>query len=271
MMEPLNIVVCIKPVPDSRYWDRLSLDPNTKVLRREGIPIVISPLDRNAIEEALRIREAMGGKVTVISMGPPNTVEILAWAYALGVDDAVLLTDRAFAGADTLATASALASGIRKIGDYDLVLLGNESLDGSTGQVGPQVAEFLGIPHVTGVEKIDFIVDGRLRVRSKIEFGYMVIETGLPVTLAVTREINDPRVPPVFGALWATEKEAKQWTADDVDVDRATIGLDGSPTYVPEVANIEVQRRGEVLEGEPAEIARQLLEKLRADGVLPDA
>ncbi|MFC1921498.1 electron transfer flavoprotein subunit beta/FixA family protein [Chloroflexota bacterium] len=270
-MKPLNIVVCIKPVPDSRYWDKLSLDPNTKVLRREGIPIIISPMDKNAIEEALRIKEARGGTVTVISMGPENTLEVLAWAYAYGVDDAVLLTDRAFAGADTLATASALASGIRKISKYDLVLLGNESLDGSTGQVGPQVAEFLGIAHVTGVEKIDFTDDDTLQVRSKIEFGYMVVETKPPATLAVTREINEPRVPPVFGALWATEKEATVWTADDVGVDKATIGLDGSPTYVPEVANIEMQRRGEVLKGEPAEIARQLLEKLRADGVLPEA
>lgn len=270
-MKPLNIVVCIKPVPDSRYWDRLRLDPNTKLLRREGIPIVISPMDINAIEEALRIKEARDGRVTVISMGPANTLEILAWAYAFGVDDAVLLTDRAFAGADTLATAYSLASGIKKIGDVDIVLLGNESLDGSTGQVGPQVAEFLGIPHVTGVEKIEFADDETLHIRRKIEFGYMVIETRLPVTLAVTGEINDPRVPPVFGALWATEKEAKQWTVNDVEVDDARIGQGGSPTYVPEVANIETQRRGEVLEGEPAEIARQLVEKLRADGVLPGA
>ena len=270
-MRPLNIIVCIKPVPDSRYWDKLSLDPETKTLRREGIPIIISPLDKNAIEEALLIKEARGGKVTVISMGPDNTLEILAWAYAYGVDDAVLLTDRAFAGADTWATANALASGIKKIGEYDLVLLGNESLDGSTGQVGPQVAEFLGIPHVTGVEKVEFTDDDTLKIKSKIEFGYMVIEAKLPVTLAVTRELNDPRVPPVFGALWATEKEATRWTADDVGADKETIGLAGSPTYVPEVANIEMERRGEVLSGEPNDVARQLLEKLRADGVLPEA
>lgn len=270
-MRPLNTIVCIKPVPDSRYWDRLSLDPETKLLRREGIPIIMSPLDKNALEEALRIKEARGGKVTVISMGPSNTVEILASAFALGADDAVLLTDRAFAGADTLATAYALASGIKKLAEFDLILLGNESLDGSTGQVGPQVAEFLDIPHVTSVEKIDFIDEDTLRVRSKIEFGYMLIETRLPATLAVTKEINEPRVPSVFGALWATEKEAKQWSADDVGVDKDRIGLNGSPTYVPEVSNIELQRRGEVLEGEPAEIARQLVERLRADGVLTGA
>jgi electron transfer flavoprotein beta subunit len=268
-MKPLNMIVCIKPVPDSRYWDRLSLDPNTKTLRREGIPVIISPLDLNAIEEALRIKEARGGKVTVISMGPLNTTEILAWAYAYGVDDAVLLTDRAFGGADTWATARALASGIRKIGDYDIVLLGNESLDGSTGQVGPQVAESLGIAHVTNVEKIEFSDDNTLKVRSKIELGHMEIEAQTPVTLAVTKDLNDVRVPPVFGALWATEKNVTQWSADDVDVDKDTIGTKGSPTYIPDVANIEIKRKGEILKGEPFEIAKQLVEKLRTDNVLP--
>lgn len=269
-MKPLNIIVCIKPVPDSRYWDRLSLDPKTKTLRREGIPVIISPLDLNAIEEALRIKEAGDGKVTVISMGPLNTTEILAWAYAYGVDDAVLLTDRAFGGADTWATARALASGIRKIGDYDIVLLGNESLDGSTGQVGPQVAESLGIAHVTNVEKIEFTNDNTLKVRSKIELGNMEIEVKLPVTLAVTKNLNDVRVPPVFGALWATEKKITQWSADDVDVDKATIGTKGSPTFIPDVINIEIKRKGEVLKGEPVQIAKQLIEKLRTDGVLPE-
>jgi electron transfer flavoprotein beta subunit len=269
-MKPLDIIVCIKPVPDSRYWDRLSLDPKTKTLRREGIPVIISPLDLNAIEEALRIKESRGGKVTVISMGPLNTTEILAWAYAYGVDDTVLLTDRAFGGADTWATARALASGIRKIGDYDIVLLGNESLDGSTGQVGPQVAESLGIPHVTNVEKIEFNNDNTLKVKSKIELGYMEIEVKLPVTLAVTKDLNDVRVPPVFGALWATEKKITQWSADDVDVDKETIGTKGSPTFIPDVANIEIKRKGEVLKGEPVEIAKQLVEKLRTDGVLPE-
>jgi len=269
-MKPLNIIVCIKPVPDERYWDRLSLDPVTKTLRRAGIPVIINPLDLNAIEEALRIKEARGGKVTVISMGPPNTTDVLAWAYAYGVDNTVLLTDRAFGGADTWATARALASGIRKIGEYDIVMLGHESVDGSTGQVGPQVAESLGIAHVTGVEKVELVDDDTLKVRSKIEFGYMEIEVKVPVTLAVTKDLNEPRVPPVFGALWATEKQTTQWTADDVQVDKEIIGSAGSPTYIPEVANIEVQRKGEVLKGDPAEIARQLVEKLRSDGVLPE-
>lgn len=269
-MRPLNMIVCVKPVPDSRYWDRLSLDPETKLLRRQGIPIIISPLDRNALEEALRIREARGGKLMAISMGPPNTEEILAWAFSLGADDAVLLTDNAFAGADSLATAYALAGGIKKSGDFDLILLGNESLDGSTGQLTPQLAEFLDIPHITNVEKIDFTDEDMLRVRSRIEFGYMEIETRLPVALAVTKEINEPRIPSLLGITRSADKKAKQWSADDLGVDKDKIGLSGSPTHVSEVTSIKVERRGEVLAGKADEIAQQLIDKLRAGGVLPE-
>jgi electron transfer flavoprotein beta subunit len=268
-MKSLNIIVCIKPVPDSKYWDKLHLDPATRTLRREGIPTVISPLDFNAIEEALRIKESRSGsKVTVVTMGPPNGTEILAWAYAFGVDDAVLLTDRALAGADTWATAYAIAAGIKKIGNFDLVILGNESLDGSTGQVGPQVAEFLGIPHITYVEKIEFTGDTTLQARSKIENGYMLVEAKLPVALAVTKAINDVRVPPVFGALWATEKKTTVWTAADVGVDKTKVGLAGSPTSVSDVSTIEMKRRGQVLTGDPSSVVKQLIEKLRSDGVL---
>jgi electron transfer flavoprotein beta subunit len=264
------MIICVKPVPDSRYWEKLSLDPRTKTLRREGIPTIISPLDKNAIEEALRIKEERGGKVSVISMGPPNTTEVLATAYALGVDEAVLLSDRAFAGADTLATAFALACGIGKLGSFDLVLFGNESLDGSTGQVGPQVAEFLNMPSITRVEKIDLVDDETMHVRSRIEGGYLVTEVKLPAALAVTKDINLPRLMPVFGALWATEKQTKVFSSVDCAVDPEKIGLKGSPTYVPDVANIEMKRKSEVIKGEPAEMARVLVERLRVAGVLPE-
>jgi electron transfer flavoprotein beta subunit len=268
-VRPLNIVVCIKQVPDSRYWDRLALDPKTKLLTRAGIPITIGPMDKNALEEALRIREARGGKITVVSMGPPNTKEILMTAFALGADDAVLLSDRAFGGADTLATAYVLANGIKKLGGADLVLLGSESLDGSTGQVGPQVAEFLGLPSVTRVSQIEFKDDDTLHVRSNIEMGYMNLEVPLPAVLAVSGDINVVRLPTMFGALWATEKTAKVWSCEDLSTDSNACGLAGSPTWVPSVTTIEMKRRGEVLKGDPSEIARQLIEKLRTDGVLP--
>ncbi len=270
-MRPLNMIICVKPVPDSRYWDKLSLDPKTKTLKREGIPVVISPLDKNAIEEALRIKEARGGKVSVISMGPPNTTEVLAMAYALGVDEAILLSDRAFAGADTLATAAALGTGIRKLGKFDLVMFGNESLDGSTGQVGPQVGEFLGIPSLTRVEKIDVVDDETIRARSRIEGGYMVTEMKLPAALAVTKDINEVRLMPVFGALWATEKQTKVMSAADVDANKEQIGTPGSPTWVSDVSSIDMARKGEIIKGEAADVARKLVEKLKAAGVLPEA
>lgn len=270
-MKPLNIVVCIKPVPDSRHWEKITLDTETGLLRRDGIPIAISPLDKNALEEALRIKEDRGGKVTAISMGPPNTVEILTSALAMGADAAVLLTDRAFAGADTLATAYALASGIKKLDEYDLILLGNESLDGSTGQVGPQVAEFLDIPHVTHVNKVDSVGDYTLQVKSRIELGYMMIEVDLPVVLAVEKEINEPRITSLLGVVQAKEKPTVKWSADNIGADKEMIGPSGSPTQVAEVFTIEIKRKGDIITGEPAEATSKLIEKLRADGALPKA
>jgi electron transfer flavoprotein beta subunit len=269
-VRPINSVICIKPVPDGRYWDKLYLDPATKALHREGIPIVINPLDKNAIEEALRIREARGGKVTVISMGPPNTDDILRSAFALGVDEAFLLTDRVFGGADTWATAYVLAAGIKKLGQVDLVMLGNESLDGSTGQVGPQVAEFLGMPNISHASEIRFVDDNTIQVKSIIEMGYMKVETHLPAVVTVTADINTVRIPTVWGAIWATEKKPQSLTNKEVAADTTKIGSAGSPTVVAQINTIDTKRKSEVIKGSPAEIARQLVQKLTADGVLPE-
>lgn len=270
-MKALNIVVCIKQVPDPRYWDKIGLDTKTGLLRREGIPIVTSPLDINALEEALRIKEQRGGKVTVISMGPPNTSEILTLGQVMGADESVLLTDRAFAGADTWATAYALAAGIKKLPGYDLILAGNESLDGSTAQVGPQLAEFLGIPHLTHVNKLDFVNEDTLRVRSRIEMGHMIIEAKLPAVVAVEKDINEPRNLSLVGIAEAKEKPKTTWTLDDLGITKEMVGLAGSPTQVSKVFTVEMKRKGEILSGDPAEIARSLIEKLSADGVIPKA
>jgi electron transfer flavoprotein beta subunit len=270
-MKELHSVVCIKPVPDQRFWDKISLDPKTQTLRRAGIPVALGPLDLNALEEALRIKEARGGKVTVVSMGPPGTEEILEWAIVLGADEGVLLSDRAFAGADTLATAYVLASGIKKLGDVDLVFLGNESLDGSTGQVGPQVAEFLGMSHLTHITKIDLTGDNKLKARFRIEFGSIDVEVKTPVVIAVDKEINEPRLANVWGAVWAQERKINSWSINDVEVDKDKLGLTGSPTQVAGVTTIELKRKSEMLTGEPADIARQLVKKLQTDKVLPEA
>lgn len=268
-MKPVNSVVCIKPVPDQRFWDKVTLDKKTKTLRRKGIPVALGPLDKNALEEALRLREAAGGKVTAMSMGPPGTEEILEWAIVLGADDAVLLTDMAFAGADTWATAYALACGIKKLGGADVVFFGNESLDGSTGQVGPQVAEFLDMPHVTHVNKLDLVGEDALRARFHIEHGFIDVEVKRPVVIAVEKTINEPRCPTLWGTVWLRERKIIRWSADDVGADKAKIGLPGSPTQVSDVITIELKRKSEILSGEPSDVARLLVQKLQADSVLP--
>ena len=267
-MTALNIIVCIKPVPDPQHWMKITLDPVTKTLRREGIPSVINPLDKHALEEALRIKEKHGGYVTVVSMAPPTVIDNLREAIALGADEAILLSDRSFAGADTLATSYVLAAGIKKLGKFDMVLCGNQSLDGSTGQVGPEVAEFLGIPHVTNVKKISFVDRGLIRVESTIEHGLILMEVQTPAVLTVLREINTPRHIPLIRISEAMRKEIKTWTMKDLDVDRDMVGLSGSPTQVADIFMPEIKRRGEILDGEPEIVIKLLVEKLRQLGVM---
>ena len=267
-MTALNIIVCIKPVPDPEHWTKITLDPVTKTLRREGIPSVINPLDKHALEEGLRIKEKHGGHVTVVSMAPPTVIDNLREAIALGADEAILLSDRSFAGADTWATAYVLAAGIKKLGKFDLVLCGAQSLDGSTGQVGPEVAEFLGVPHVTNVKKVDFIDRGFIRVESAIEHGHILMKVQTPVVLTVVREINTPRHISLIRISEAMRKEIKIWTMKNLDVDRDMVGLSGSPTQVADVFMPEMKRRGEILGGEPEIVVKLLVEKLRQLGVM---
>jgi len=240
---------------------KITLDPVTKTLRREGIPSVINPLDKHALEEALRIKEKHGGCVTVVSMAPPTVIDNLREAIALGADES-------FAGADTLATSYVLAAGIKKLGKFDMVLCGNQSLDGSTGQVGPEVAEFLGTPHVTNVKKISFVDRGLIRVESTIEHGLILMEVQTPAVLTVLREINTPRHIPLIRISEAMRKEIKTWTMKDLDVDRDRVGLSGSPTQVADIFMPEIKRRGEILDGEPEIVIKLLVEKLRQLGVM---
>ena len=267
-MTALNIIVGIKPVPEPEHWAKITLDPETKTLRREGIPSVINPLDKHALEEALRIKEKNGGQVTVASMAPPMAIDNLREAIALGADEAILLSDRSFAGADTLATSYVLAAGIKKLGKFDLVLCGNQSLDGSTGQVGPEVAEFLGVHHVTNAKKIEFIDRGLIRVESAIEHGHILMEVQTPVVLTVVREINTPRHIHLMRISEAMQKEIKIWTMEDLDVNRNMVGLSGSPTQVADIFMPEMKRRGKILDGEPEIAVKLLVEKLRQLGVM---
>lgn len=264
---PLRTVVCIKPVPDPRQWDKIGLDPQTNLLQREGIPSVINPLDKNALEEALSLRDSFGGTVTVLSMAPPAATEALYAALAMGADEATLLSDRALGGADTLATSYTLAAGIAKLEGVDIVLCGNKSLDGSTGQVAPQLAEFLSCAHVIGAVALEVCSDNVVHVKSKMDFGYLTIEATMPVVIAVRAEINTPRLTSLPGILAARSKEIRIWTVADLGVDTSKVGLAGSPTRVAGVFVPKVERRGETLSGEPDSVSELLIDRLKQLGM----
>ena len=198
----MNIVVCMKPVPDPRRWGKLKLDPRTMLLRRDEVPAVINPLDRNAIEQAVALRAEGPGTITVVSMAPREAEEQLAEALAMGCDRAVLLADPAFAGADSLATARCLAAAIRRVGDVDLVFCGSYSLDGSTSQVGPQIAELLDMPDLTHVTALA-LEGATLRARSATEGGETVYDCDLPALVTFDKEVNVPRLPSMTGIMSA--------------------------------------------------------------------
>ena len=228
----MNILVCLKQVPDT---NEVKINQETGTLIREGVPSIINPDDKNGLEEALRLRDEFGEKVTVVTMGPPQAKEALREAIAMGADDVYIVSDRAFGGSDTWATATILAAAIEKIGNYDIIMCGRQAIDGDTAQVGPEIAEFLGIPQVTYVK--DVKVDGdKLTVTRFTEKGDYVIETKTPILLTAIKELNVPRYPTVRGIYKAYEdvkdEEIKVLTLNDLDIDTTQIGLKGSPTNV---------------------------------------
>jgi electron transfer flavoprotein beta subunit len=256
----MNIVVCIKQVPDTTD---VRIDPATNTLVREGVPSIINPFDMYAIEEALRLREKHGGKVTIISMGPPQVTDALKEAISLGADEAILLSDRAFAGADTWATSYTLSLGIKKLETYDLVLCGKQAIDGDTAQVGPGVAEFLDIPQVTYVKKIEQMDDKKATVWRMTEDGYDVVETSLPAMFTVVKEINEPRLPSLKGKMRAKSYQPAVWKADDLKADPKNIGLNGSPTNVVKIFTPPVRSGGVMLQGEVNEAVEKVVNGLK--------
>ncbi len=264
----MDIVVCLKQVPHPDYFAQLTIDPVTKRVRREGIPLVVNPVDRNAIGAGLQLRDRFSGGVTVLTMCPPEAKEALEEALAMGADKAILLSDRAFAGADTLATAYTLAAGIRKYCPFSLILCGNETIDSATSQVGPQLAEFLDIPHVTNVRAMDFIGEGRLLVERSLEHGYMKVEVTLPALITVNKEISEPRLPTVAGIMGVAQKELKTYGLTDLELSPEQVGLAGSPTQMSELSEFKQQRRGEILQGEAEQVTREAMLRLRELHVL---
>lgn len=225
----MRIIVCIKQVPDT---NQVRLDPKTGTLIREGVPSVINPDDKNALEAAIMLKEQHGGEVIVITMGPPQALSAMRLAIAMGADRGILLCDRAFAGADTLATSRTLAAAIRKIEDYDLILAGRQAIDGDTAQVGPQLAEHLGIPQATFVSEIE--VDGdRLRVKRHLEHGDETITLPKPLLVTAIKELNVPRYPSGARIFWVfRHNPIETWGIAELDIEPEKLGLSGSPTQV---------------------------------------
>ena len=263
-MRPLDIIACVKVVPKP---EEVKVNPETWTIERDGVRSEMNPPDMNVMEMALTLKEQHGGKVSIVAMGPPMFESYLRLMLAMGADEAYLLSDRAFAGADTLATSYALAQGIRKIGDYDLILCGEESSDGATAQVPPGIAEWLDTSQITYAEDLEVLPSsGMVKARRELAGGYEVIQVPLPCSVSVKVGANEPRFMDMERKAWAeAEGPVTVWTAKDIDVDPEMIGLPGSPTIVDGVAQAEAsERKREVLAGTPEEQAQALVERLRA-------
>lgn len=251
----MKIVVCVKQVPDTT---EVKLDPVTGTLIRDGVPSIINPDDKAGIEAALRLKEQVGGTVTIVSMGPPQADVALREALAMGADEAILISDRAFGGADTWATSSTIAAAIKKL-DYDLIITGRQAIDGDTAQVGPQIAEHLGIPQISYVEDIQMNGDDSLLIRRKFEDRSHLLEVKLPVLLTALTELNEPRYMSIGGIFRSYKKDIQVWGLEELKdtVDQANIGLKGSPTRVKKSFTKQAKGAGEkinVAEDEAVEI-----------------
>lgn len=261
----MEIIVCIKQVPDTT---EVKIDPVTNTLMRQGVPSIVNPFDKNALEMGLQLKEQYGGKVTVVSMGPPQAKDALKECLAMGADAALLVSDRAFGGADTLATSYTLAQAVAKIGNYDLILCGKQAIDGDTAQVGPSMAEHLNIAMVTCVSKCE-VNDGVVKVEREHEEGYEVIEGKFPMLLTVVKSANEPRFPTVRGTMKANRAEIPVWTAADITVDPDKIGLKGSPTQVSRIFTPESRTQGEMIQADSArDAANILIQKLQGMKVI---
>ncbi|MDB1933903.1 MULTISPECIES: electron transfer flavoprotein subunit beta/FixA family protein [Clostridium] len=254
----MNIVVCLKQVPDTTA---VKIDPKTGTLIRDGVPSIINPEDKHALEAALTLKDNVGGKVTVVSMGPPQAQNALREALCMGADEAILITDRAFAGADTLATSKTLAGAIRRL-EYDVVFAGRQAIDGDTAQVGPEIAEHLNIPQVTYVQGVKAEDDGLL-VNRALEDGYELIKVNGPVLLTAIKELNEPRYMNVRYIFDTANTEIKIWSAADLEVNKEELGLKGSPTKVKKSMTKEAKGAGELINEVPNEAVKYVLGKLK--------
>ena len=255
----MNIIVCIKQVPETT---EVRINPETNTLMRDGVKSIINPFDMYAIEEGVRLKERFGGKVSVVSMGPPQAEAALREAISLGADEGFLVCDRAVAGSDTWATSYTLSCAVKKIakvsGAFDVILCGKQASDGDTAQVGPSIATWLDIPQVTYVKKIEDIKDGKAKVERMTEEGYDVVLAPLPVLFTVVKEINEPRMPSLKGMMRAKSAKITVMNAGDIEADPACLGLAASPTNVVKIFTPPHRTGGQVLTGEKHEVVDKL-------------
>ncbi len=265
-----KIIVCAKQVPDT---NEIKTNPETGTLIRDGVPSILNNDDANALEEALKLKDAYPGtKITVITMGPPQATEMLEECLAMGADDAILLSDRALGGSDTWATSNAVAAGIRKVvaeeGDFDIIFAGRQAIDGDTAQVGPQIAEKLGVPQVSYVK--EFSIDGKeITVKRALEDGYELIKLQTPCLLTAIKELNTPRYMFINGIYKAMQYPIKVWNAADIGVDLNTVGLKASPTNVFKSFTPKPKEPGKKIEGDTDnDLAKNLLIALKKKHII---
>ncbi len=262
----VRVIVPVKQVPEVA---EVKINPETGTLIRDGVPSILNPFDEIAVEAAIQLKEQHGGEVIVITMGPPQAKDALYKALAMGADSAVHLTDPRFAGADTWATARTLAKQIGKMKPFDLVICGKQAIDGDTAQVGPEIAEFLGIPQICYVRHIELEDGKHVKVHRETDEGYEVVRARLPVLLTATKGLNEPRLPNIMGIMKAKKKPLEVVDADTLGLPEDEIGLKGSPTTVRKVFPPEKRKGGMKIEAEdPREAARKLVEFLAKKGVI---
>ncbi|MBO0525266.1 electron transfer flavoprotein subunit beta/FixA family protein [Clostridium botulinum] len=257
----MDILVCIKQVPGT---SKVEVDPVTGVLKRDGVDSKMNPYDLYALETALRLKEKFGGVVKVISMGPPQAAEVIKEAYMMGADEGVLLSDRKFAGADVLSTAYTISQGVRKMGQFDLILCGKQTTDGDTAQVGPEMAEYLDIAHIANVIKIEEVKDGSIVVEMDMPNTIEVAEVKYPCLLTVEKDICEPRLPSYRKKLGTKDREVKMLSLKDFeDKNENMYGLNGSPTQVERIFPPAVNTDKEMWTGTGEELGHKLAEKLK--------
>lgn len=255
----MNIIVCIKQVPDTT---EIKLNPETGTMIREGVPSIMNPDDKSGLEMALELKDRYNAHITVITMGPMQADDILREAFAMGVDRAIHLTDRKFAGADTLATSNALAGALKML-EYDLIITGRQAIDGDTAQVGPQIAEHLDLPQVTYVENLEYNAPKTFTIKKATEEGYQIVEVDAPCVITVLSSANHPRYMSVSGIVNAYQKEVEVWGFDNISVDESKLGLKGSPTRVTKSFTKGAKMAGQLYEVDAKEAVEIIVEKLK--------